>query len=331
MDKISHRRISSALYPLGGNINHSVPLFTSLPPRLRGETIDPANPASLQTALVETWHAAGYSPISINTASEHERYPGLRAAIEALGVESVIVKCRLSAGADRSRGRHDHLCTLTEFLGAIHKHSPTGPVAIVNADIGLQAGARADDIAELTPALFFMGQRLDVAEIPTCGAAACGVMDVQGFDFLAFDSEVIPPLRCLLPENLRLGMPWWDHYVPLALLVLGGRPRLIPPVSLWHVVHEDRWRMATYGSLGLTVARQFADALGTLPESVASRTWLRLFDDRFNPSSALNGTDRLVRHAIKGAIAPSFLIRNRIAVLAGGNVAILLQAAATEG
>ena len=297
---------------------------------MRGETISPANSASLQTALVETWHAAGYSPVSVNAASEHQRHPGLRSAIEALGVESVIVKRPVSAGVGRSRGRHDHLCTLTEFLGAIHEHSPTGPVAIVNADIGLQAGARADDIAGHTPALFFMGQRLDVAQPLRPGDVPCGVMDIHGVDFLAFASEVIPSLCRLLPQNLHLALPWWDHYLPLVLLALGGRPRLIRPGTLWHVVHGDRWCMDIYVSLGLTAARQFADSLGTLPESVASRTWLRLFDDRFTPSASCNGTDRLVRHAIKAALSPSFLIRNRLVVLGGGNIAILLQAAATE-
>jgi hypothetical protein len=328
--KVSHRRISPVLHPLGGNINNSVPLFTSLPPRLRGETIDPAAPASLQTALVETWHAAGYSPVSMNTVGEHQRHPGLRSAIEALGVKSVTFNQAVPPGAGRSRGRHDHLCTLTEYLGVIHDYSPSGPVAIVNADIGLQVGARANDIAEHTPAEFFMGQRLDVVQPPRPGDGPCGVMDIHGVDFLAFASEVIPSLCRLVPENLRLALPWWDHYLPLALLALGGRPRLIRPGALWHVVHGDRWCMDTYVSLGLTAARQFQDSLGTLPESVASRTWLRLFDDRFNPSAAWNGTDRLVRHAIKASLAPSFLIRNRLAGLGAGNIAILLQAAATE-
>ena len=297
---------------------------------MRGEAIDPANSASLQTALVETWHAAGYSPVSVNTASEHHRHPGLRSAIEALGVKSVTVNRTLSAGSERSKGRHDHLCTLTEFLSTIHDHSPSGPVAIVNADIGLRVGARADDIAEHTPAGFFMGQRLDVAQSPRSSDVPCGVMDIHGVDFLAFASEVIPSLCRLLPQNLRLALPWWDHYLPLVLLALGGRPRLIRPGALWHVLHGDRWCMDTYVSLGLTAARQFADSLGTLPESVASRTWLRLFDDRFTPSAPCNGTDRLVRHAIKASLAPSFLIRNRLVVLGGGNIAILLQAAATE-
>ena len=297
---------------------------------MSGESIDPANSASLQTALVETWHAAGYSPVSVNTASEHQRHPGLRSAIEALGVKSVTVNRPLSAGAGRSRGRHDHLCTLTEFLGAVHEHSPSGTVALVNADIGLQVGARADDLAEHTPAGFFMGQRLDVAQLPRSGDVPCGVMDIHGVDFLAFASEIIPSLCRLLPQNLRLALPWWDHYLPLVLLALSGRPRLIRPGALWHVVHDDRWCMDTYVSLGLTAARQFADSLGTLPESAASRTWLRLFDDRFTSSAPCNGTDRLVRHAIKASLAPSFLIRNRLAGLGGGNIAILLQAAATE-
>jgi len=307
----------------------TVPLFTSLPARLRGEPINASSATSLQRVLVETWRDAGFTPVSINTAIEHKHHPRLRDGITSFGVQAVDVVRPAAMGSVFFTQRKNHLCSFREFLTAIHEHSPTGSVAIVNADIGLLPSVRWHHVSRATAAEgFCMGQRLDVDIVPNGGELPLGVMDLHGFDFLAFSSEVIPAILDLLPEVLSFGMPWWDHYLPLSLLVIGLRPRLVCPGSLWHVAHTDRWSMGRYTQSGLSAARQFAASLRRAPDTAASRAWLQLYARRFGLAAALSRQDRLVRRLIAASAAPDFAIRSRLGVLAGGNVSLLLQAAA---
>jgi hypothetical protein len=97
---------------------------------------------------------------------------------------------------------------------------------------------------------------------------------------------------------------------------------------LRHARHATRWSLAGYTRDGLAAANQFADRLQTMPETLAASTWLNLFHHRFHPDFALNGRDRLARVLLRRGLAPESLIRNRVAVLAGQTVSLLLQAAA---
>jgi hypothetical protein len=308
-----------------------LPLFTSLPPRLRGQSIESSSPDLFQKSIVRSWLDAGFSPVSVNTVLEHARNPGLRAGIEALGVQSVTVGKPGMNSADRPGQWHEHLCTLSEFLAAIHSRCPSGTVAMVNADIGLTADALPRGLSgPATASTFRIGQRLDLSALPRAGDSPSGSMDLYGFDYLSFPAEVIPALCQLLPKNLRLGLPWWDHYVPLSLLVLGVRPRLVQPGALWHVIHDDRWLHKAFAEVGVTAARQFAVALGDQRDSSAARLWLRMYEDRFGQDHAQNWSDRLMRRLIAASLAPGSAVRNRLGVLGVCHVAMLLQAAATD-
>lgn len=307
----------------------TMPLFTSLPARLRGEPITPSSATALQRVLVETWHDAGFTPVSINTVIEHKHHPGLRDGITALGVQPCDVVRATAGGGVCLTPRQDHLCNFRDFLTTIHEHSPTGSVAIVNADIGLFPSVRWHHVARATAAEgFCIGQRLDVDVLPHAGKAPIGAMDLHGFDFVAFPAELIPAILDLMPEVLHFGMPWWDHYLPLSLLVLGLRTQLVCPGSLWHVAHTDRWSMVRYTQSGLLAARQFAASIRRAPETAASRAWLQLYARRFGLAAAVSRRDRLMRRLIAASAAPAFAIRSRLGVLAGGNVSLLLQAAA---
>lgn len=307
----------------------SLPLFTSLPPQLRGTALYPPAPQALQNLLADTWHQAGFSPVSINTAAEHQRHPNLLPGITALGVAALTTDPAAAPPSRRPPPRPHPLCTMAEFLDAIHAHSPTGPVAIVNADIGLTPAAHQHALQTAARATqCSIGQRLDVAALPELSEPDGGTTDLHGFDFLSFPSEIIPSLRSLLPKVLRFGMPWWDHYLPLSLLMLGLRPRLAPHRSLWHLSHHDRWCMKSYTQTGLMAARQFAAALRLQPPSSTARAWLRLFEERFGAAEIKNRRDRLMRRLIDTSLAPPSAIRNRLGILAGGSVALLLQAAA---
>ena len=86
--------------------------------------------------------------------------------------------------------------------------------------------------------------------------------------------------------------------------------------------------MGRYTQSGLSAARQFAASIRRAPDTAASRAWLQLYARRFGLAAALSRQDRLVRRLIAASAASDFAIRSRLGVLAGGNVSLLLQAAA---
>jgi hypothetical protein len=306
----------------------TVPLFTSVPPGDEAAGSGPAAAVSLPEKIVAGWRDAGFAPVSVNTAVELGRRPDLRQRLDSLSLPVIVVD-RSGTRAGAASDDRDPRCTMSEFLLAMHRQVPTGIVAIVNSDIGWAGAWTAQSVTDVVDAGGApLGQRMDVPAFPPGGGVPTGVMDVHGADFVAFPAEAIPSLLGLVPAVLRFGMPWWDHYLPLALLMLGVGPRLVPPGTLWHVTHPQRWHMRTWGDVGLVAARQFAAAVRALPPNPASRTWMRLFDGRFAPAAAVDPVDRLVRLLIEASLCPGTLLRSRLGVLAGGNIALLLQAAA---
>lgn len=305
-------------------------LFTSIPPHLAGVANAPGSSATRQEAVVATWHAAGFAPVSVNTAGEHALHPGLKHRIASLGMDAIVV-ADIDPTTVRNSERVRHLCTFSAFLSAIHDEHPACTVALVNSDVGMASGYRAQDITPTAHAGgCVIGQRLDVSAPPGGEQQSMGAMNVHGFDFLAFPSACVPRLRSMLPAGLRFGMPWWDHYLPLSLLMLGVRPRLAFPGSLWHVRHAPHWSLRGFARNGLAAACQFAATLRAMPPTLPVSTWLQAFNDRFHPAFARNGLDLLARQLIRASLAPPPVIRNRVAVLAGDNVSLLLQAAAAE-
>ena len=308
-------------------LSSAVTLFTSLPPRVEGATArDPA----LLRGIRESWRDPGFSAVSVNSRLEHQLRPDLRRVIADSAMAAVVVD-RPDAAAVRSVVDRDPLCTMSELLGAMHRHVPNGVVGIVNADIGRSRHLSAESIAAIVAGgRSLLGQRLDVKEIPHEDTVPDGIMDLHGADFVAFPSAVIPALVRILPPILRFGRPWWDHYLPLSLLLLGVAPRMVAQGSLWHVTHPQRWSMRSWERSGVVAARQFSAALSGLPPSRASQAWLRLYRGRFDPGGAINAGDRVVRRLLDASICPGPLLRSRLGVLAGGNVALLLQSAAAE-
>ena len=302
----------------------AVTLFTSLPPRVAGATGQ--DPAVLR-GIRESGRDAGFATVSVNTSLEHRRSPDLRDVIADAAMAAVVVD-RSNTSAGRWGVDRDSLCTMAEFLGAMHRHVPNGVVAIVNADIGRTRPLSAASIAAIVAGgRSCLGQRLDVSAVPHGDADPEGVMDLHGVDFVAFPSANIPSLVRMLPAILRFGRPWWDHYLPLSLLALGVAPRMVERGTLWHRTHPQRWSLRSWARGGLIAARQFSATLGGLPPSQASQAWLRLYRGRFDPSDAIDPGDRFVRRLIEASICPGPLLRSRLGVLAGGNVALLLQSA----
>lgn len=299
------------------------PLFTSIPPQLRGIRIGAPAAGSLQVAVIRSWQDAGYRPISVNTSSELERHPGLRPTLEKFGVESVVV----SPPPTPSRRLR---CSLIEFLGAIKSHAPHGPFAITNADILITASeGTASWVSRLAGDEQLFGQRLDVDDNADHDGHARLTPYLGGFDFFAMHRCSLDAVLPLLSPSLEIGLPWWDHFLPLALLASSCHPRLVPSTAFRHHSHGDRWRAADYCRVGIAATRHFAAALRDSLAPTDPTAWLNVYDSLVQPRMGVTPVDRWSR-AIFSLKRPIRLVAARkLQLIAAANVAVLLHAAAT--
>lgn len=299
-----------------------LPLYVSIPARVRRQIFDPRFAGGEQVRIIRSWRAAGFSPVSINTAAEHAANPGLRAALSEAEVETVVLQDR----------HHGVLCPINGFLQAIVAHASAGPVAITNADIFLaDAESLAASVTSLTPSQFLLGQRMDVARLPERGSTAAsdgGVVNFHGFDFFAFDTASIAPCLPFLEGELSLGQPFWDHFFPLALMATGASPRLVDPASIRHATHALGWSALAYCDLGLSGARHLATRLASDPVAASACRWLPVYDSALHPSSGVNRRDRISRRLIQSGWAPRLLKVRKIGQLAAANFLFLLHTAA---
>jgi hypothetical protein len=208
-------------------------------------------------------------------------------------------------------------------------------VAITNADIALAGGrALATAVETLAASRFLLGQRTDVADGPPAGFAGdpgAGTVNFHGFDFFAFDSAAIASAASFLAEDLGLGQPFWDHFLPLALMAAGLRPALVDPGCMLHATHPVQWSVRAYCDLGLTGSRHLAARLAADPAAARACGWLPTFAGCLEPEFGVNRLDRLSRRLIRSGWAPRTLVLRKIGPLAAANVTYLFYAAALAG
>jgi hypothetical protein len=128
-----------------------------------------------------------------------------------------------------------------DLLSAIAEQAE-GPFVLVNADIIIPAGAGlADKVTSLKRGQMMFGRRLDVAEL-----GASGKVYFNGYDFFAAHAE---DTAALAETRLVFGAPWWDHFLPLAMHLHGCHVMQLEPQVI-HLLHVERWNLATYRELG---------------------------------------------------------------------------------
>ncbi len=150
-----------------------------------------------------------------------------------------------------------------------------------------------------------------------------------GFDFMAFHGSCIRQLEGLLSPDLRLGRPWWDHYLPLALLAIGARTVLVYPGWFRHTVHTDRWSEWHYLHIGRAAAVHFREALRHSGNPAGAQAWLDATCGEIKlpriPSSLASQVFRVGMHPL----APRFLTARLLERLAAHHMQSILQTAWT--
>jgi hypothetical protein len=198
---------------------NNIPLVTSLPPNLsrldaRGEEIG----ADYQERCIESWHRAGFEPISVNSTSESYRHP--------------VRMIPVSRDASAVTGRPNVF--LADLLAVASNEAEGGPVVLMNADLLIRPGtALAAAVLELRPGEFIFSRRIGIDRPDQTN----GMPGRFGYDFFAGHADDISGL----PDGgMVFGAPWWDYYFPLMMFVRGCRIYQTEPAIL-HLEHEAKW------------------------------------------------------------------------------------------
>jgi hypothetical protein len=163
---------------------------------------------------------------------------------QKLGIEEIIGDVRY-VSTDLAQRVGKPVVLLDDIL---REANGSDPVGIVNADTYL-AGDVSGAIERLHGTNFLAERRTDVE---TLGATE-GTPYAHGFDFFVIPARLIPVIS---GSGLALGVPWWDHFVPVALTLAGNRPVGTGNGLAFSLVHDERWDSdlwETYGRVFVQV------------------------------------------------------------------------------
>ncbi len=192
-------------------------LYTSLPPAIRRPVSSTDFGSVYQRACIESWRRAGFTIISINTAEE----------IKALGALNYPVEFAVT---HRSRP------SIADFLQHIRESGQT-IAGIVNADCFLfdlpnvlrTVLTKAEDGMALVERL-----NIDPSTLRPSGELC------YGFDAFFFATGAAQNIW--IDDELCIGQPWWDYWLPAAFAAAGAKLVSIEAPLLAHLDHDRNWQ-----------------------------------------------------------------------------------------
>lgn len=245
----------------------SLLLATSIPPQLRGQPLAANVTTSLQQRALHSWRQAGFTPISLHTVAELAAHPAHQAHLNALGVQVLCLDQRQS----------DPLPNLLAGLTALVEAHPGALLAITNADILFAPSAGLAAVLQTLPAdQALVARRCNVpADADAATPSHTSQCDEFGFDFFAFHARALHQALPLIPDSLVFGRPWWDLFLPLALLASGLQLRNPGPGLFLHPSHLERWSAEQWYSHGQLADQRFAQLLRQQGSPGFARRWAR--------------------------------------------------------
>jgi len=175
-----------------------------------------------QQAAIDSWLRAGFEVLSANPPGEvehlHTEFPGVRFVTVARPETGQVERPNVAIG--------DLLLLLDATAGPV--------CGIVNSDISFRV--HQDFLAfieEHAANGMVFGSRIDMDSDGQELKEFC-----LGFDYFFFDKALIPYVP---PTGFCLGLPYWDYWLPMALLLQGvAVKRLLSPVA-FHERHHSAW------------------------------------------------------------------------------------------
>lgn len=202
-------------------------LVTSLPPRMsRLDTIGEDIGLAYQQNCIDSWHSAGFDPLSINSINEDYPHsvrmiPVWRDTSTMTGRPHVYLEDMLTIAATEAKGR---------------------PFVLTNADLVFPPTAGLTDrVKELRPGELIISRRIDI-DSPACYD---GIPYHCGFDFFAIHPNDVFGLS----TEMVFGAPWWDHLFPLIMYIRGCKIYQSEATVL-HLKHDERWEWQVWEALG---------------------------------------------------------------------------------
>lgn len=211
-----------------------IPLFTSIPPHFSRKQADGQDLGNQYArACVKSWRGNGFDPVTVNSKNE-----ALASIISEENIECIAV------GRDAREKFGKPLIFLGDFISAACSHQVDGPLVITNADILIDIST--DDyrrLENLQPGQCFVSRRQDIKEMDS----RLGSEYLQGYDFFAFHSSDLKKFRS---DDFVMGMPWWDHYLPIWMYLMGLEQLSIKDPFVFHLSHAERWDFEKWVILG---------------------------------------------------------------------------------
>lgn len=201
-----------------------IPLFTSLPPRLKRISGGSDRGDEYQRFCVESWIQAGFQVNSIN--SENEIFPE--------NLKDLVRVHRVPRDAQMATGRA--LPYIADVLSVIKNNLSKGPFVITNADIYLRNHKiLRDAVREISSGECIVERRWDTKSFSD-GSSAREYR--YGFDLFVFSADDIQQMN---NGDLVFGVPWWDHALPIRALLSGLSRKRVQSSVAYHLEHHDRW------------------------------------------------------------------------------------------
>lgn len=202
-----------------------------------------------QRVAIDSWQALGFSVVSLNIQSEIDQLQPL--------YQNVLFHA-VTRDAHSEAGRP--LVYLDDVLLYLRQHG-TRIGGIVNSDICLKADSNFRlFIAEESVNSLVFGNRINLASIDDVYLQSLDWIDntvgkyEHGFDYFFFDTSVID----LYPtEAFCIGMPWWDYWMPAALLPTNVNLKFLDSRIAYHVVHPTNFSDLAWRKYGMKIGKYF--------------------------------------------------------------------------
>jgi len=200
-------------------------LCTSIPPLARQRRVsDGGRDISAEYArfCVATWVDSTDSVRSVNSYRECD-----------LGIEDLKVNV-LYCEHDFYESTGRPLIGLDDLLVQFEEDETFTHLVIVNADVYLDTARVLDQLRRMNKGFFISEPRVNTTTINF----EPNSFYKHGFDLFVLTREQAAVLR---GTQFAIGMPWWDHYIPVMLTLHGHRRLSSTGPSAFSLIHDERW------------------------------------------------------------------------------------------
>lgn len=184
-------------------------------------SISPRGIETQQTA-VNSWIEAGFKVISVNAPEEiaelKEQFPNVEF---------------IAADRDARELTGRPLIYLDTILDALYQ-TGVNSCGIINSDIILRHDYSISEVIDMRENKFVFCSRQEVDHIDQTE----GKIFIYGFDLFFFHRDLISKIP---KSEFCLGMPWWDYWLPAAMIAAKADSFYLSDIPAFHITHKTNY------------------------------------------------------------------------------------------